>query len=213
MRVHRVLMASILVMALADAARAAQPLSLGPGTACVLMPEREAKQMLGVKKRHVLACAGPTGRIVRVVLTRKGNVECTDAVQVGPGGETANDGTPCKAVSASQRATVPDVVNLAGAWHTNVDSLIGPVVCTSQVVQDGSFIAITATCDIGGQFTGTGSIEFDGFKFDSHGTAEVPIYGRCDDGRMSAIVAPDGQSMSGTLHCGFVEVTFRAFRL
>ena len=47
------------------------------------MPEAEAKAKLGIKKRHVLACADPTGKVVRVVITRRGLVECSDSVQVG----------------------------------------------------------------------------------------------------------------------------------
>ncbi len=206
-----VLVTAVLSLTGAATLRGATPLSLGLGTACVLMPEREAKVMLGVKKRHVLACAGPTGSVVRVIITRKGAVECTDAVQVGRDGSTTGIGAPCGVVASASRTVVPPVVNLSGSWRTNVDSTIGPVSCLSQVGQDGTSITIAAVCSVG-EFTGSGAIDFDGLKFTSRGSAQVPIYGFCPDGAMDATITPDGQSMMGTLSCGFLTVTFSAHR-
>jgi hypothetical protein len=212
MKTRAWLVVCVSIVVAASAVRAAQPLSLGQGTACVLMAEREAKAMLGTRKRHVLACAGPTGTVVRVVISRKGTVECTDAVQVGGDGSTSTAGPPCRAVTTAHEGTVPPVVNLTGAWITDVDSLIGPVHCLSQVEQDGAAIYIGATCDIGGEFTGNGTIDFEGYAFTSQGSAQVPVYGYCAAGSMAATVGPDGQSMSGTLACDGLIIPFTAHR-
>src|SRR5262245_51285492 len=128
MRITRVVLAFVVIAMLGGKALAAEALPLGQGTACVLMPEAEAKAKLGVKKRHVLACADPTGKVVRVVITRKGTVECSDAVQVASDGSTAND-KPCRSVSSAHEATVPPLVNLTGSWVTDADTPIGPVQC------------------------------------------------------------------------------------
>jgi hypothetical protein len=214
MRVTRVMLAFVVIALPGERALAAEALPLGAGTACVLMPEAEAKAKLGVKKRHVLACADTTGKVVRVVITRKGVVECSDTVQVASDGSTAN-GQPCRAVSSAHEATVPPLVNLDGSWVTDVDSLIGPVQCLSRVGQNGNTIDIFASCDVLGQpgnFTGSGTIGFVGYRFAAFGRADIPQYGTCLDGRMSADVTPDGQSMTGTLSCGSLEVPFRAYR-
>ena len=219
MRITRVVLAFVVIAMTGGRALAAKALELGPGTACVLMSESEATAKLGVKKRHVLACADPTGNVVRVVITRKGVVECSDSVQVasdGSGSITA----PCGAIGRAHETTVPPVVNLSGAWVTDVDvsavdSSIGPVTCVSQVGQNGGAIDIVATCDVLGQpgeFSGSGVIAFKGYTFAAFGTAVIPVYGPCSDGRMSATVTPDGQSMSGKLRCNSLEVEFRAHR-
>src|SRR5258706_9488014 len=174
MKTRAWLVVCVSIVVAASAVRAAQPLSLGQGTACVLMAEREAKAMLGTRKRHVLACAGPTGTVVRVVISRKGTVECTDAVQVGGDGSTSTAGPPCRAVTTAHEGTVPPVVNLTGAWITDVDSLIGPVHCLSQVEQDGAAIYIGATCDIGGGGIGKRGIGIQGESFPSHGSGPGP---------------------------------------
>jgi hypothetical protein len=214
MRLTRVVSAFVVVATLTGSALAAEPLPLGQGTACVLMPEGEAKAKLGLKKRHVLACADPTGKVVRVVITRKGVVECSDTVQVASDGSTTN-AEPCRSVTSAHQATVPPVVNLSGVWVTDVDSPSGPVTCLSQVGQNGNTIGIFATCDVLGQpgnFSGTGTIGFVGYTFGSFGTANIPQYGTCLNGGMSATVAPDGQSMSGTLRCNSLVVPFTARR-
>jgi len=214
MRITRVVSAFVVVATLTGSALAAEPLPLGQGTACVLMSEGEAKAKLGVKKRHVLACADPTGKVVRVVITRKGLVECSDTVQVASDGSTTN-AEPCRSVTSANQATVPPVVNLSGEWVTDVDSPIGPVTCLSQVGQNGSTIDIFATCDVLGQpgnFSGSGTIAFKGYSFASFGRADIPQYGTCLNGGMSATVAPDGQSMSGTLRCDSLAVPFTARR-
>ena len=213
MRITRVVLAFVVIAMLGGRALAAEALPLGEGTACVLMPEAEAKAKLGVKKRHVLACADPTGKVVRVVITRKGVVECSDAVQVASDGSTAN-GQPCRAVSSAHAATVPPLVNLTGSWVTNIDT-IDAVQCLSRVGQNGNTIDIFASCDFLGQsgnFTGTGTIVFKGYKLDAFGRAEIPLYGTCLNGGISAEVTPDGQSMTGTLRCTPLEVPFRAHR-
>ena len=210
----RLLTAILIACALAcPEARAETPVPLGPGTACVMMREAEAKRMLGLRKRHVLACADRHGKVVRVVLTRKGIVECVDAVQVAGDGSTATVGTPCKGLTSSAQSTVPPVVNVEGAWHTEVDSLIGLVVCTTQVVQNADRIEISATCDLGAAFQGNGLVTFDGLTFTATGPAEVPYYGHCGSGRMDAAVSPDGQSVTGTLTCDSLTVPFRSTRL
>ncbi len=214
MRIMSLVSAFVVVAIAVGRALAAEPLPLGQGTACVLMPEAEAKAKLGVKKRHVLACADPTGKVVRVVITRKGVVECSDSVQIASDG-SGSTAAPCQAVSSAHEATVPPVVNLTGPWVTDVDSLIGPVTCVSQVGQNGSAIDIVATCDVLGQpgdFSGSGVIAFKGYTFAAFGTAVIPVYGSCFDSRMSATVAPDGQSMSGQLRCNSLVVDFRAHR-
>jgi hypothetical protein len=214
MRITRVVLAFVVIAVTGGRALAAKPLELGPGTACVLMPESEAKAKLGVKKRHVLACADTTGKVVRVVITRKGDVECSDAVQVASDGTTSN-AQPCGAVSSAHEATVPPVVNLTGHWVTDVESTIGSVRCDSQVGQNGNTIDIFASCDVLGQpgnFTGTGTIGFVGHTFGAFGRAEIPVYGTCLNGGMRGTVAPDGQSMSGTLRCNTLEVPFSAHR-
>jgi hypothetical protein len=214
MRITRIVSAFVVVAVLVGRALAAEPLSLGQGTACVLMPEREAKAKLGVKKRHVLACADATGKVVRVVITRKGTVECSDAVQVASDGSATN-AAPCRAVKSAHEATVPPVVNISGAWATNVDTLDGLVTCVSQVAQDGGAITVAATCDIfgfPGDFSGSGSIAFEGYTFSARGPAYVPGWGPCGIGGIDATIAPDGQSMSGTLTCDSIVVTFSARR-
>lgn len=207
----RALAVCVLTLSAADFALAAETLPLGSGTACVLMSEREAKATLGVKKRHVLACAGPSGAVVRVVITRKGTVECTDSVQVAADGSKATLGAACRGVAPSRRATIPPVVNISGSWRTYVDSLIGLVTCVSQVDQDGSSITIHAACDVG-DFAGTGTIDFEGSAFSSRGDAQVPVFGYCSGGEMTGTVAADGQSMTGTLACGGFVVTYSATR-
>jgi len=214
MRITRVVLAFVVIAILGGRALAAEALPLGAGTACVLMPEAEAKAKLGVKKRHVLACADPTGKVVRVVITRKGLVECSDSVQVASDGSGTNT-EPCRAVSTAHEATVPPVVNLTGSWVTDVDSLIGPVRCDTQVGQNGSTIDIFASCDVLGQpgnFTGSGTIAFVGYTFLAQGSAVIPQYGTCFNGGMNATVAPDGQSITGTLRCDSLEVPFRSHR-
>jgi hypothetical protein len=214
MRITRVVLAFVVIAMLGGRALAAEALPLGPGTACVLMPEAEAKAKLGVKKRHVLACADTTGQVVRVVITRKGQVECNDTVQVASDGSGEN-AQPCHAVSSAHQSTVPPVVNLTGVWTTDVDSLIGPVRCVSQVGQNGNLIDIFASCDVLGQpgnFTGSGTIGFVGYTFVAGGSAVIPQYGTCFNGGMTATVTPDGQSMSGTLRCDSLEVPFSAHR-
>jgi hypothetical protein len=214
MRIMSLVSAFVVVAIAVGRALAAEPLPLGQGTACVLMPEAEAKAKLGVKKRHVLACADPTGKVVRVVITRKGLVECSDSVQIASDG-SGSTAAPCQAVSSAHEATVPPVVNLTGPWVTDVDSPIGPVTCISQVGQNGGAIEIGATCDILGQpgdFSGSGIIAFKGYTFAAFGSAVIPQYGPCFDSRMSANVAPDGQSMSGQLRCGSIVLEFRAHR-
>ena len=215
MRVTRLVLAFVAIALLGERAFGAETLPLGDGTACVLISEPEAKAKLGVKKRHVLACADTTGKVVRVVITRKGTVECSDAVQVASDGSTAANGKPCRAVSSAHQASVPPLVNLTGSWVTDVDSLIGPVQCLSQVGQSGNTIDIFASCDVLGQpgnFTGTGTIGFVGYTFGAAGSAVIPQYGTCFNGGMTATVAPDGQSMSGTLRCDSLEVPFSAHR-
>jgi hypothetical protein len=215
MRITRVVLAFVVIAMAGERALAATALPLGPGTACVLMPESEATAKLGVKKRHVLACADVTGKVVRVVITRKGLVECTDTVQVASDGSGAN-AQPCHAVSSAHESTVPPVVNLTGSWATDVDTPIGPVRCATQVGQNGSTIDIVASCDVAGQpgnFTGSGAIAFVGYRFLAQGSAEIPQYGTCTNGGMNATVEPDGQSITGTLRCDSIEVPFSSHRL
>src|SRR5262245_33663921 len=189
MRITRVVLAFVVIAMLGGRALAAEALPLGQGTACVLMPEAEAKAKLGVKRSHVLACADPTGKVVRVVITRKGVVECSDSVQVATDG-SGSAAAPCQAVSSAHAGTVPPVVNLSGAWVTDVDvtgvdSSIGRVTCLSQVGQNGGAIDITATCEVLGQpgnFSGSGVIAFKGLTFASFGSAVIPVYGPCSDG-------------------------------
>src|SRR4030095_7690859 len=103
MRIARVVLACVVIGMLGGRALAAEALPLGEGTACVLMPESEAKAKLGVKKRHVLACADPTGKVGRVVITRKGLVECSDSVQVASDG-SGSAAAPCQAISSAHEA-------------------------------------------------------------------------------------------------------------
>ena len=87
----------LLLMALGAASPviAADTLALGAGTACRMMPERETREMLGLKKRHVLSCANPDGTVTRVVFTRKGTVDCTDTVRIDADGGSTVVGENC----------------------------------------------------------------------------------------------------------------------
>jgi len=180
---------------------AAETLPLGQGTACVLVSEHDTKLMFGVKKRHVLACADPTGKVTRVLITRHGTVDCVDGVQVGRDGGGTVVGRACSGVRPSATAEVPPVVNLSGSWTTTVSGL---GTCATDVVQDGEAITITADCALGafsGAFSGSGTITFRGFTFGSHGSADVPGFGHCDDGQLFGSVTRDGQHIEGTVSC------------
>ncbi len=207
--------AGLLTLVLTSTALASTTVPLGAGTACVMMSERDAKAMLGLKRRHVLACANPNGTVTRVVVTRKGKVECTDTVQVDGGGAGSVVGTPCAGTERTAGPLVPDVVNLTGAWTSTIPFVGG--VCDTQMTQNGETLQIEALCSFvqygsGYTFSGNGDITFDGFTFDSHGTAVVPIFGTCGDGRMTGVVSPDGQSISGTIACGSIVLDFTAAR-
>jgi len=71
-------------------------------------------------------------------------------------------------------------------------------------VQDGEAITITADCALGsvsGRFAGSGTINFRGFAFGSHGSADVPGFGHCDDGQLFGSVTHDGQHIDGAVSC------------
>jgi hypothetical protein len=191
---------------------AAETLPLGAGTACVLVSEHETKAMFGLKKRHVLACADPTGKVVRVVVTRKGTVDCVDGVQVARDGSGTVVGRACPGITPTAAPTVPPVFNLTGSWTTTV---YGLGTCATDVDQDGDAISITADCSLGafsGTFSGSGTITFRGFAFDSHGSADVPGFGHCDDGELSGSVTHDGQHIDGQVSCFGASLSISADR-
>jgi len=182
---------------------AAETLPLGQGTACVLVPEHDTAAMFGVRKRHVLACADPTGKVVRVLITRHGKVDCVDDVQVGRDGGGTVLGRACAGLRPTATGAVPPVVNLSGSWTTTV-STFGT--CATHVDQDGEDIRITADCELGpysgsGRFSGSGTIRFRGFSFAARGSADVPFFGHCDDGELFGSVTRDGQHIEGAVTC------------
>jgi len=205
MRQLAILVATLL--ASGTIARAATPLPLGTGTACVLVPERDAKTLLGVKKRHVLACADPSGKVVRVLITRRGTVDCVDGVQVGPNGKGSDVQKACAGIRPASTGAVPAVVNLSGSWQT---TLPGIGLCDIQVTQDGDALTLSVGCP-GTTLNGSGTIDFNGFSFDSHGTTYISGLGACD-GRLVGTVTPDGQHTTGTASCGAFGVGFTADR-
>ena len=46
-----------------------------------------------------------------------------------------------------------------------------------------------------------GTIRFRGFTFGSHGSADVPGFGHCDDGQLFGSVTRDGQHIEGAVSC------------
>lgn len=196
---------------------AADTLALGAGTACRMMPERETKAMLGLKKRHVLSCANPDGTVTRVVFTRKGTVDCTDTVHIDAGGASTVVGETCSPKSQTAGPLVPDVFNLSGAWISYLSAF--GATCDTQIAQNGAEIAVDATCNVtavgvpSGTYlvSGRGGIVFEGHAFDIHAATTAPVVGNCE-GRMTGQVSPDGQSMSGTVSCGGFEFGYTAGR-
>src|SRR5258706_16200595 len=89
---------STLIPALAVLARiaaAAEPVPLGPSTACTLTSQAEARQTLGVRRQHVLTCASPTGTLTRVYVTRSGRAACSEQLQVTADGRMTPVGASC----------------------------------------------------------------------------------------------------------------------
>jgi hypothetical protein len=197
----------------AGVAAGEQALPLGKGTACAMLRQGEVRSQLGVRGKHLLTCASPSGDVVRVFLTATGKVTCIDHEQVGADGKAIRLGTPCvAAATASPAASVPTagVVNLTGSWNVSVYG----TTCQVDVVQDGNALQVNGTCPLFGQFAGTGSISFADHTFDSTGTVSGFLESLCqlESARMSGSVTADGQRVQGLVGCGPSSLDFTAVR-
>jgi hypothetical protein len=203
------------LVALAGVALAGQTLPLGPGTACTLASQSEARKTLGTRGRHVLACASPSGILTRVYITRAGRVGCTERLQVAADGGMTPIGAPCRGRASAGPATrsqdIDEPVNLSGDW--NVD--VGFATCTVTVVQDGSDLTLSGSCGSFGTLAGSGTISFAGRTFTvaapaSGGIAEQYCAG--ETVRLQGTVSPDGQAVDGSVGCGGYDLSFHSRR-
>jgi hypothetical protein len=190
-----------------------QALPLGKGTACAMLRQGEVRKELGVRGRHVLTCASPSGDVVRVFLTATGKVTCIDREQVGADGKATMLGARCVVgATATPAASVAKagVVNLTGSWNVSVFG----TTCQVDVVQDGDGLQVNGTCPLFGQFAGTGSISFADHTFDSTGTVSGFLEDLCqlESARMSGTVTADGQGVQGSVGCGSESLGFTAVR-
>jgi hypothetical protein len=201
------------ILLAAGTASAEVALPLGAGTACALLQQGEVHKQLGVRGRHVLACASPSGAVVRVFVTASGQVACLDHEQVGADGQPTTLGTPCvagpTATGAQARATA-GVVNLTGSWNVQVFG----ITCEVDVMQNGDGLQVSGTCPAFGSFAGSGTISFADHTFDSTGTVSGFLAPFCEPGsaQMSGSVTPDGQAVGGSLGCGAYSLAFTAQR-
>lgn len=199
----------------AAVAMAGEVLPLGPGTACTLASQREARTTLGVRGRHVLTCAGSTGTLVRVYVTRAGRVACTERLQVGGDGGMTPIGASCTGRLAGQTAPkaqdIDEPINLTGNWFVDA----GFATCTVSVVQDGDTLSLDGICPGNGTLGGSGKISFNDHTFATEGPASGGLAARYCPGetvRMTGHVSPDGQTVDGTVACGVYELSFRSQR-
>jgi hypothetical protein len=202
-------------VAFAGIAMAGEVLPLGPGTACTLASQREARKTLGVRGRHVLTCASPTGTLVHVYVTRAGRVACTERLQVGGDGRMTPIGASCGGRVAGQTAPkaqdIGEPINLTGNWVVDA----GVATCTVSVVQDGDTLSVDGTCPGNGTLGGSGTISFMDRTFATEGPASGGIASQYCPGetvRMTGQVSPDGQTVDGTVTCGVYTLSFRSQR-
>ena len=203
-------------LALAGIAVAGQALSLGAGTACTLASQREARKTLGVRGKHVLACASPAGTLARVYITRAGRVACVEQLQVARDGRMTPIGASCRGVATGETASkaqdIGEPINLSGNW--SVEAAVAT--CTLSVVQDGGDLALDGTCPVVGTLSGRGTISFTGQTFRTEGSASGGIVEMFCPGemvRMDGTVSPDGQTVDGNVTCGIYALSFRSRRI
>lgn len=208
---------SLPVLALAGAAAASHVLPLGPGTACTLTSQREARKTLGVHGRqHVLTCASPTGTIVHVYVTRAGQVACSERLQVARDGQMTPIGASCHGgaggTTAPKAQDTSEPINLTGNW--SVDTSAGS--CTVTVVQDGDQLSLNGDCPGNGTITGSGTISFTDQAFTTEGPASgsiAAVYCPGETVRLAGRVSPDGQVVDGTVTCGSYRLSFQSRRI
>lgn len=194
----------LLGLPLAGNVGATTPLPLGTGTACVMMSEAETRAQLGVKRRHAIVCADPSGMVTRVLVGRKGTVTCSDTVRVRASGRDMV-GAPCAGIRAHDLTEAPGVVNLSGTWS------VPP--CSAIVVeQSGASISISSDCGIYGTLQGSGQIDFDADTFRSSGSATLAGTS-CSRAGMNGSVSEDGQSIEGSIYCDQYSFTFIGTRV
>ena len=207
---------ALLSLTMSGVAAAGQVLPLGPGTACTLTSQAEVRRTVGVRGRHVLSCASPSGTVVRAYLTRRGKIACTERLQVGSDGRLTPLGASCVSRAGNGTSTnvenVGEPINLTGAWSVEVTFLAS---CTVIVVQDGDDLRLEGTCPAFGTLAGTGKISFTERTFATEGSASGSIPDQYCPGaivRMTGHVSPDGQSVDGSLTCGAYSLTFYSRR-
>lgn len=203
------------LLALARIACAGQVLPLGPNTACTLAAQPEARKTFGVRRQHVLTCAGPDGTLTRVYMTRTGRVACSERLQVAADGHLVPIDGSCGARVADSATKAQDLgepVNLSGQWL--VDATFAT--CSVTVDQDGDRLSLAGDCGFLGTLSGSGTISFTGRTFTTEGPATDGIaleYCSGETVRMEATVSPDGQAVDGTVTCSVYEVPFRSTRV
>ena len=207
---------AVLSLAITGVAAAGEVLPLGPGTACTLTSQAEVRRTLGVRGRHVLSCASPSGTIVRAYLTRRGRVACSERLQVGSDGGLTPIGASCGGRAGSGTAVdvqnAAEPINLSGTWSVDVSFVAS---CTVSVVQDGDDLTLTGTCPGFGTLGGTGKISFSERTFTTDGSASGSIPDQYCPGatvHMTGSVAPDGQTADGSLTCGSYSLSFYSRR-
>lgn len=205
-----------LVLALAGIAAGGQALPLGRGTACTLTSQREVQRMLGVRGKHVLACADPDGTLVRVYVSRAGRVACTERLQVAGDGRMTPIGASCGGQATGKAAPkaqdIGEPVNLSGDWFVDA----GFATCTVRVLQDGDRLTLTGTCPGNGTLDGSGTVSFTDQRFVTEGPASGGIAAQYCPGetvRLEGTVSPDGQTVDGTVTCGGYVLSFRSQRV
>ena len=207
--------AVLISLTMAGIAAAGEVLPLGPGTACTLTSQAEVRRTFGVRGRHVLSCASPSGTIVRAYLTRRGQIACTERLQTQSDGGLTPIGESCSGrAGGGTRANFQDVaepINLSGDWSVDVSFAL----CAVSVIQDGDELTLTGTCPGFGTLGGTGKISFTERTFTTEGTASGSIPDEYCPGasvRMTGHVSPDGQTADGSVTCGVYSLSFYSRR-
>jgi hypothetical protein len=183
----------------------AQVLTLGRGTACLLLPDSAVRAAYRIRRRHGLVCAEPRGRLLRALMAPGGQVDCEDSVDLDANGQPLPGGPAC-APATDPSGTVPTPVNLTGRWQVEAY----PYTCQLTAEQNGDELSLDITCPgvIGLQAEGV--VTFADHRLTSTGTVSGFPCGA--PATLDAVVSPDGNHAQGTVGCGGIQLAFTSDR-